>query len=98
MPPHDPTPRRQGFLTILLVSGATVFFLFVLILITGGFFLYVVSAVLGMVLLGLFHYLVWGMALEREVAGESEEEQLRQRAAELAAAEDWNYPPGRSER
>jgi hypothetical protein len=72
------------FLTVMALG----FFLLILILISGGFFLYVVAAALGLVGLCAFHYVLWGRAMSHAVAGEREEEQLRQRAAE-----DWQDAP-----
>jgi hypothetical protein len=93
MPPVDvERPHDRGpFLGLLLTVLALVFFVLVLIFISGGFFLYVVLACLAMVALCGFHYVLWGRALTHAVAGEREEELLRQRAAE-----DWEgspYPP-----
>ena len=94
---RDEIQRRQNFLTFFLVGFGALFFLFVMILLTGGFFFYVASVLFGMVLVGLFHYVVWGMSFEQQVAGEAEEEQLRQRAAEIAEEDGWNYPDPRTD-
>jgi hypothetical protein len=78
----DPDParsRREAFLALFLVmffGGGCVLFL---VFVTGGFFLYVLAAVAGMGVVGYFHYLLWGHALTREVAGEREEEEARER-------------------
>ena len=81
-------PRRQTFLTVFLALLLGVFALLVLILVSGGFFLYVIYLALAIAGIALIHYVLWGRALSREVAGEREEEQLRQRAA----ADDWPLP------
>jgi hypothetical protein len=90
MPPADQQqPHDRGpFLGLLLTALALVFFVLVLIFISGGFFLYVVLACLAMLALCGFHYVLWGRAMTHAVAGEREEELLRQRAAE-----DWEDPP-----
>jgi hypothetical protein len=90
MDPTDDTARqaRQTFLTIFLTGLLGVFCLLVLILISGGFFFYVLLVGLGMTAAGLLHYLAWGRAFSEEVAGEREEEQLRERAQ----AEEWPLP------
>jgi hypothetical protein len=67
---------------------AVAFLVLVLIFITGGYFLYVLAACVGLALLCAFHYVLWGRALTEAVAGEREEELLRQRAE----AEDWDEP------
>jgi hypothetical protein len=77
--------RRQTFLSITLAAGGAIFFLLLLILLSGGFFLYCLLAGAALCAVCLFHYAVWGRALSQEVAGEREEELLRQRAEE----EDW---------
>jgi CHASE2 domain-containing sensor protein len=94
MYPDDPKPRNRGStLGMMLTALAVGFFLLVLIFISGGFFLYVVQITAGIFLLALFHYVVWGRAMSQSVAGEREEERLRQRAAE---PEDWpvEHPHG----
>jgi hypothetical protein len=52
----------------------------------------------GMFLLGMFHYVLWGRAFSQETAGEREEEQLRQRAAEVESEEDGHWPDTRIRR
>lgn len=81
-------PRRQTFLTVFLALLLGTFALLVLILVSGGFFLYVLYLALAIAGIAFIHYALWGRALSREVAGEREEEQLRQRAA----ADDWPLP------
>jgi hypothetical protein len=81
-------PRRQTFLTVFLALLLGLFALLVLILVSGGFFLYVIYLALAIAGIAAVHYVLWGRALSREVAGEREEEQLRQRAA----ADDWPLP------
>ena len=81
-------PRRQTFLTVFLALLLGTFALLVLILVSGGIFLYVIYLALAIAGIALIHYVLWGRALSREVAGEREEEQLRQRAA----ADDWPLP------
>ena len=49
-------------------------------------------------MLGLFHYLLWGRAFSQEMAGEREEEQLRQRAAEVENDAEWQRPDTRIRR
>ena len=81
-------PRRQTFLTVFLAILLGIFALLVLILVSGGFFLWVIYLALAVAGLALVHYVLWGRAMSRSVAGEREEEQLRQRAA----ADDWPLP------
>jgi hypothetical protein len=72
--------------------------LLVLILISGGFFLWVVLFGGGILMLGLFHYVLWGRAFSQATAGEREEEQLRQRAAAIEEDDDWHKPDTRIRR
>jgi hypothetical protein len=97
---HHYPPQQQNrhallsaFLTLLAVG----FFLFGLIFISGGFFLWVVLFAGAIVVIGLLHYVLWGKAFSDAVAGEREEEQLRQRAAE-AEPDEWHAPDTRIRR
>lgn len=90
--------HRHAFLSLFLTILALGFSLLVLILISGGFFLYVVLFGGGILMLGLFHYVLWGRAFSDAVAGEREEEQLRQRAAEVETEEDGRSPDTRIRR
>jgi hypothetical protein len=75
----EPRRRHESFLALFLTLffGAG-FFLF-LVLVTGGFFLYVLLAIVGIGVAGYVHYIVWGSSLTREVAGEREQEEARER-------------------
>ncbi len=70
-------------LTVIFGGGVTVF----LIVITGGFFLDAIVIVGGLVLLGLFHYLLWGRSFNRAVEGEREELELQREADEQDQSE-----------
>jgi hypothetical protein len=78
--------RRQNFLSVFLTGLAGMFFLLVLVLITGGFFVYVVAVAGAIVGFAGLHYLLWGKLLSDQVAGEREEEQLREQAAAAPVA------------
>jgi hypothetical protein len=79
---HDlPRPGSRGSaLGMMLSALGLAFFLMVLIFISGGFFFYVVLITACVFAVSLLHYAVWGRAMSRSVAGEREEELLRQRA------------------
>jgi hypothetical protein len=82
-PPLNPQQKgRETILTLVLTGLFGVGFLLFLIFVTGGFFFYVAGAVLGIGLVGTLHYYLWGQALTQEVAGDREEEELRQREEE----------------
>ena len=79
---------RETLLAVLLssvLSGGALLFLF---LMCGGFGLFGLLALAGLAGLGLVNYLLWGRRLNRDVAGEREEEELRTRAE----AEGWPLP------
>ena len=98
---HNYSPRQQqrhALLTVFLTVLASIFFGLVLIVISNGLILAVVLLGGGMFLLGMLHYVLWGRAFSQEAAGEREEEQLRQRDADLEAEEEWNQPDTRIRR
>jgi hypothetical protein len=83
MAPYDPPPpHRESLLTLLLTGMAGAFFLGMLILISGGYFIYLVMVLGAMAAFASMHYLVWGKLLNDQVAGEREAEELRRRASE----------------
>jgi hypothetical protein len=86
--------RRETFLSLFLAvigGGAIVCFL---ILITLGYFLWVILGAAALGLLGLFHYLLWGHLMSRSTAGEREEAELQERLQ----ANDWDLPEPRRPR
>ena len=88
---HDRRQRRASFLPVMLGLTVAGFFCLVLILVTGGFFFYVLGIVLLFVLLGLIHYALWGAAMSQQVAGEREEVELLEKAKEPPAPTNWTY-------
>ena len=72
-------PERGTVLTLMLTLLCGGGILFFLILVSGGFFGYVLAAVVAIALVGYVHYRLWGQALTREVSGERavQEEQER---------------------
>jgi hypothetical protein len=82
MPPHDPTPQgqRETLLTILLATVGLAFFVGLLILISGGFFFWVVLFAGGIGAFAGLHYLLWGWLLPHHETTLPDEEQLEQRA------------------
>jgi hypothetical protein len=87
--------RREVFLAFLLVlffGGGCILFLTV---VTGGYFIYVLAAAAGIAVFGCVHYLLWGRSMTREVAGEREEEEARERW-EMEQASSEETPPRRS--
>jgi hypothetical protein len=87
--PHEDTmsqhDTRSPLLTVFLPLAALVLGVPLLIYATGGFFAYFLGVVGFLGFVGLIHWVTWGRALTEEVAGEREEEVLRQKALE----EDW---------
>jgi hypothetical protein len=85
--------RRETFLAFLLTSlvgGGLFLFLMV---ITGGFILYCLLAVVAIGVVGYLHYLLWGQSLTQEVSGEREQEEERERwEAENPASQQRSQP------
>ena len=92
--PEAPRRRRETLLTLMLTAVFSGGILFFLILVSGGFFVFVIACVFVIALVGLMHYVLWGHALSREVAGEREEEESRARwEAEEEQGPFWDRPP-----
>jgi hypothetical protein len=83
--PHS--SGRDTYLTILLCAfvGIPLFAFFTFV--TGGLFLWMLFGAVGIGILGVFHYFLWGRSFSQRTAGEREEEELR---AEL---EEDGWPP-----
>jgi threonine/homoserine/homoserine lactone efflux protein len=73
--------RRETFLSVFLAAVVLIGLLFVFTILTGGFLIYVLAAVLGLVVVGGMHYLLWGQAYTERTAGEREELEAQERAA-----------------
>ena len=91
MPPHDPTPAspRETLLTVLLAAVGLAFFLGLLILISGGFFFWVMLFAGGVGAFAGLHYLLWGWLLPK--GGDAplpDDEELKRRAE----ADSWPAP------
>jgi hypothetical protein len=88
-PIPDPAAGPRGTLLTLMLTllggGGILFFL---VLVSGGFFGYVIAAVLAIALVGYVHYQLWGAAMTREVSGERAAREARER----------DLPPPRDER
>lgn len=94
----DQQQQRHALLTVFLTVLGLLFFGLVLIVISNGLILAVMLLGGGIFFLGLINYLLWGRAFSEETAGEREEEQLRQRAAEIESEDDWQRPDTRIRR
>ncbi len=70
---HQPQRGRETLLTIMLTLFGGVVFLFFLVMVTGGFFLYVALAVVAIAAVGAAHYVLWGQSMTQEVEQEKEE-------------------------
>jgi hypothetical protein len=79
--PEQRSSPRQYFLGTLLALLAASGFCVFLVAITGGFFLYVLAAVLAIGAFACAHYLLWGRSLTHQVESEAEEREAR--------ADDW---------
>jgi hypothetical protein len=79
LPGGPPRPTTLPFILGLVVLGG---FLVFLILVSGGFFLWVVLSGFAVFGVGLMHYLMWGQRLHQQTEGQREEERLRQETEE----------------
>lgn len=98
---HKYSPQQQqrhAMLTVFLTVLALLFFGLVLIVISNGLIFAVVLLGGGIFFLGMINYVLWGRAFSEATAGEREEEQLRQRAADSEPDEDWHPPETRIRR
>ena len=93
---HNISPGRSTFLSFVLATLGLLFFGLVLLLLTGGFFSCVLGTILAMILLGGFHWLLWGRAFSNQVAGEREEEKLRQRVLDNPPTDELITPSQRA--
>jgi hypothetical protein len=73
--------RRQRTMTTMLGLVVFAFLVFTLVLLTGGFFIYVVGVGAFIGVFGFFHWMVWGKVLTEQTAGEREEAELLRRAS-----------------
>jgi hypothetical protein len=96
MVPDDPQPsrHRETLLSIVLSTMLGFFILVFLVIITGGFIFWLGLVVLAMGGFAALHYYWWGRNLTQDVAGEREEQELRDRAR----ADDWTLPEPRHPR
>jgi hypothetical protein len=70
--------RRLSCLPVMLSVMFGSFFMLLLVLITGGWFLYMLGVLAGVTLFAMFHWVVWGRALTQSLSREIEEERRRQ--------------------
>ena len=75
--PHH-SEARGNFLALFLAALAAFGFFVFLVMISGGLFFYMALVAGGVALLGVVNYMLWGRSFNREMAGEREEERLRQ--------------------
>jgi len=85
--------RRGASLSILIATMVVGFFSLVMIILTGGMFFYFSGVGVGLILLGMLHYVVWGRAMEQQTAQHREEYELLQKAKEKFTdrGPDWTY-------
>lgn len=87
----DPEARNKyretllALFLIVLLGGSSAFFLYFLSL---GMLGHVFAVVAWISLVGFLHYALWGYSMSREVAGEREEAELKERLE----AEPWERP------
>ena len=77
-PPPVHKKSQSSFLTfslVIILGGSFVFFLN---LVSLGIFAYVLAAIIGIAAIGFLHYVLWGYALSQQVAGEREEQRIKE--------------------
>jgi hypothetical protein len=77
---QEPDTVRQTIVTLFMSTIGVVLVLVPLVVLSGGYFMYLLVLCAGIVLFGAFHYVVWGRLLTQQTAGEREEETLLRRA------------------
>jgi hypothetical protein len=85
---------RDTYMAIVLCTVVGIPCLLFFEVLTGGLLSYLLLSVVILAVLGFINYLLWGRSLNRQVAGEREEEEFRTRME----AEQWPYddpPPPR---
>jgi len=80
--PTESTPRsgRETVLTLVLTGVFGGGFLVFLILVSGGFFFYVLIGTAAIGGVSLLHWFLWGRSMEQEVAQERADNELREQA------------------
>ena len=63
----DPQGERSAFLTVILTIMAGSFIFFFMFIICGGLAVYALMIVGFLAVMGLFHYLLWGHAMDAGV-------------------------------
>ncbi len=86
--------KRGTLLSVMLALFGLGGFLLLLVIATGGWFLWVLLGVLAIAFLAVLHYLAWGRSMETATAGEREEAEVRVEA-EL---NEWDRPEERRSR
>jgi hypothetical protein len=97
MDPDTPSPRSRGRETLINIMLALVLggsFIFFLNLVTFGIVLHVITVLVSIALIGYVHYVLWGQALSDQVAGEREEQRIKDQL-EAMRDDDEPFPHGR---
>ena len=94
MEPQQPSPNkgRETILSLSLVAILGGAFIFFLNLVSLGIFIYVIAAIVGIMTIGFLHYAVWGYVMSQQVAGEREEQRIK----DLLEADPDNEPYSRN--
>jgi hypothetical protein len=94
----DRRTQRETFLAVALTLMGGSVFLFVLFVACGGLAIYVLAVVLGLSILGLVHYVLWGYALSAQMPVEDAEHhgpvdatepETADEEADPQTAQDW---------
>jgi hypothetical protein len=86
--PEPPATPRGTFVSFLLTAMFVMFFLGLLTVVTGGWFLILLAAFGAILVFAGIHYLLWGWLMEQEIRYQQEDEELRAKAP----TESWPLP------
>jgi cbb3-type cytochrome oxidase subunit 3 len=92
---EPPSSTRSSFASCLLTSMFILFFLAVLTVITGGYFLTLLAAFAGIMAFTGVHYLLWGWMMAPKPPDEPDEEEKSEPDARIRgdrSAEGWPLP------
>jgi hypothetical protein len=70
MPQRTPS-RRETYLTMILAPGLGSFVLFFVFVLTGRYFLAVLTVLGGLIVLGLLQFILWGRKMQRKARNNS---------------------------
>jgi len=89
--PEPPATPRGTIASFMLTGMCVMFFLGLLTVVTGGWFLILLAAFGAILLFTGIHYLLWGWLMEQEIRHQQEPEEEEELRAK-APTEGWPLP------